>query len=136
MSLRNLSVSTLTITVGNSQYISITGTDENSQTHDLNDNDKAKWIIDNPNLLELKDGKIYAKSQGTTNISVSFESESNANKLVADLRKKGYNALIADTNKYGMYRVAYDGMPSLNLAKEKLSAIRNEDNAEAWVLKK
>lgn len=69
-------------------------------------------------------------------IAGSFESEKNANKLVAQLRQKGYNALIADTNKYGMYRVAYDGIPTLKLAKEKLSAIRNEDNAEAWVLKK
>ena len=69
-------------------------------------------------------------------IAGSFEKETNATKLIGVLRAKGFDAKIADTNKYGMYRVAYEGIESLKVAKEKLIAIRNEDNAEAWILKK
>lgn len=69
-------------------------------------------------------------------IAGSFEKEKNATKLISALRAKGYDAKIADTNKYGMYRVAYEGIESLKVAKEKLLAIRNEDNVEAWILKK
>ncbi|MEJ2594013.1 MAG: SPOR domain-containing protein [bacterium] len=68
-------------------------------------------------------------------IAGSFKNHDNAEQLVQSLRTKGYEARIADTNKYGMYRVAYDGAASLKLAKEKLRAIRQEDNAEAWILR-
>jgi cell division septation protein DedD/nucleoid DNA-binding protein len=69
-------------------------------------------------------------------IAGSFGKESNANKLVGQLKKKGFEAMIADTNKNGMFRVAYASVGNLKLAKEKLQAIRQEDNAEAWILKK
>jgi cell division septation protein DedD len=69
-------------------------------------------------------------------IAGSFSKEMNAEKLVSQLRQKGYDALIADTNSNGMLRVAYASAVNLNLAKEKLRAIRDEDNADAWILKK
>ncbi len=68
-------------------------------------------------------------------IAGSFENHHNAEQLVQSLRTRGYEARIADTNKYGMYRVAYEGAASLKVAKEKLQAIRQEDNAEAWILR-
>jgi len=69
-------------------------------------------------------------------IAGSFSNEENAKRLVDDLKIKGFDAKIADTNANGMYRVAYTGIKELNLAKEKLFAIREEDNPEAWLLHK
>jgi len=69
-------------------------------------------------------------------IAGSFSIEKNAGKLVNQLRAKGFEAIIADTSKSGMFRVAYLSIDKLSLAKEKLFAIRQEDNAEAWLLRK
>lgn len=69
-------------------------------------------------------------------IAGSFSDESNATSLIDELIKQGFSAQIIDTNKNGMYRVAYLGLENFNDAKEKLYAIRKEDNPEAWILKK
>jgi hypothetical protein len=69
-------------------------------------------------------------------IAGSFAEESNASSLIDELIKKGFSAQIIDTNKNGMYRVAYLGLENFNEAKEKLYAIRKDDNPEAWILKK
>jgi len=69
-------------------------------------------------------------------IAGSFSNAKNANYLVSELKAKGYDAKIADTNSTGMYRVAYTGIKALKLAKEKLYAIRQDDNPEAWLLRK
>ncbi|HEY9113313.1 MAG TPA: SPOR domain-containing protein [Bacteroidales bacterium] len=69
-------------------------------------------------------------------IAGSFSDESNALSLIDELLKKGFTAQIIDTNKNGMYRVAYLGIENLTDAKQKLYAIRKEDNPEAWILKK
>jgi len=69
-------------------------------------------------------------------IAGSFTEESNATSLIEELIKQGFSAQIIDTNKNGMYRVAYLGLENFNEAKEKLYAIRKDDNPEAWILKK
>lgn len=69
-------------------------------------------------------------------IAGSFSKEENANKLIAQLAVKGYSATVADTNKNGMYRVAYAGFLSKADAKKELLAIRQGENAEAWLLRK
>ncbi len=69
-------------------------------------------------------------------IAGSFKSINNAQKLVSKLNSKGYPALIADTNKYGMYRVAYAGFNNINKAKKQLLAIRNKENPSAWIMHK
>ena len=69
-------------------------------------------------------------------IAGSFAEESNASSLIDELINKGYSAQIIDTNKNGMYRVAYLGLENFNEAKQKLYAIRKDDNPEAWILKK
>ncbi len=69
-------------------------------------------------------------------IAGSFSSEANANNLVKELKNEGYNALIADTNKYGMYRVAFMSFNIRNIANQKLLTIRNDVNPEAWLLVK
>jgi cell division protein FtsN len=69
-------------------------------------------------------------------IAGSFGKESNAEKLVQQLKQQGFEATIADTNNNGMFRVAYASVGNLRLAKQQLQAIRQEENAEAWILKK
>lgn len=69
-------------------------------------------------------------------IAGSFTKEKNAIKLVNKLKQKGFDAQIADTNTNGMFRVAYVGLRKLSEAKEKLYAIRQEDNPEAWIVRK
>jgi len=69
-------------------------------------------------------------------IAGSFSQEKNAGNLVRQLRAKGFEAIIADTNKNGMIRVAYLGIDKLALAREELFVIRQEDNPDAWILRK
>jgi cell division protein FtsN len=70
-------------------------------------------------------------------IAGSFSEENNAKKLIDELLKKGFSAQIIDTNRNGMYRVAFLGMSNIDDAKQKLYAIREEENnPEAWILKK
>lgn len=75
-------------------------------------------------------GKLYYVVAG------SFSKEINATKLVETLKLKGYEALIADTTKKGLFRVAYFGVKDLAVAKEKLYAVRLEDNFDAWIFRK
>jgi len=56
--------------------------------------------------------------------------------LVTKLNNKGYSALIADTNKYGMFRVAIMKFNNRVSAENNLMAIRNEENPQAWLLVK
>ena len=69
-------------------------------------------------------------------IAGSFSSETNAKRLVSDLKQQGYEALIADTNRYGMYRVAFMSFNNRGLANQEILAIRNEANPKAWLLVK
>ena len=69
-------------------------------------------------------------------IAGSFKNVNNARKLVNKLRSFGYNALIADTNKYGMYRVAYEKFSDMAEAEQRLVAIRKEENHAAWIMRK
>jgi len=69
-------------------------------------------------------------------IAGSFKSEYNAKKLVKSLASKGFDAVIADTNSYGMYRVAYMGFGDMMAAERNLLAVRRDTNPDAWILKK
>ncbi len=69
-------------------------------------------------------------------IAGSFEKERNALRLLNQLKTKGYNAVTAGTNKYGMTRVAYGAYATMQEATGRLSVIRNQDNPSAWILKK
>jgi cell division septation protein DedD len=99
--------------------------------------------IDNPEVTENKnynnDSRLdsgISSSKRFFIIAGSFSSEQNAKNLVIDLKKQGFNALIADTNKYGMYRVAFTAINERNLANEELIAIRNNRDSKAWLLVK
>ncbi len=69
-------------------------------------------------------------------IAGSFGSRLNAERLVNELKSKGFDALVADTNSRGMFRVAYMGFNSPAEANRQLTAIREEYNSQAWLLHK
>jgi hypothetical protein len=69
-------------------------------------------------------------------IAGSFNNENNARKMVSQLKSKGFEAMIADTNKNGMFRVAYKGFRTAEEASFELADIKNKHNQQAWVLKK
>jgi len=69
-------------------------------------------------------------------IAGSFGNISNAERLVKNLKIKGYDAIIADTNARGLFRVAYMGFVNMAEAERQLIAIRRETNSQAWILAK
>jgi len=69
-------------------------------------------------------------------IAGSFKSERNALNLVSSLKRQGYEALIADTNTYGMYRVALMSFKNMLEAEQRLVAVKNDYNTQAWILRK
>lgn len=69
-------------------------------------------------------------------IAGSFSKESNAKSYVNELKSMGYKAMIADTNKYGMFRVAFTSFNNRAVADRQLLAIREDANPKAWLLVK
>ncbi len=65
----------------------------------------------------------------------AFKYNDLAELLVADLRKKGFNAYILDEPNEELNKVSYEGFPTKNEALQKLREIQNE-NPDAWVYKK
>lgn len=120
--------------------------DNNVVTEEEGDNDNVEIITHYPDPEPDKDVKVVIPESKPVKTTVikdkffiiagSFSKESNAKKLVSELKLKGYNALIADTNKYGMYRVAFMSFKNRSLADQKLLAIREDANPAAWLLVK
>ncbi|NOX84725.1 MAG: SPOR domain-containing protein [Chlorobi bacterium] len=69
-------------------------------------------------------------------IAGSFSKKANAEKLVKNLRMQGFDAMMAGTNKNGLFRVAYMTVKGRKEAGKKLYTIRSEENADAWILRK
>jgi len=69
-------------------------------------------------------------------IGGSFQSETNASKLVAILRAKGYDAQQAGLSRKGLFAVAYFSTFDKEEALVNLAMIRRDDNSSAWLLRK
>ncbi len=68
-------------------------------------------------------------------IGGAFKYNDLAELLVADLRKKGFDAYILDEPNEDLQKVSYEGFSNKNDALEKLSEIQNQ-NPDAWVYRK
>ena len=62
-----------------------------------------------------------------------FSVKENADRLVDDLKAKGFAAYLLDEHK-GLYRVAYGTFPQRAAALEALAAVRKAETAHAWLL--
>lgn len=67
-------------------------------------------------------------------IAGSFASLANADKLVLELKQKGFEADIAGVNKFNHYRVYYYSYNNIADANQKLAIIRKDENSSAWIL--
>lgn len=67
-------------------------------------------------------------------IAGSFGNKANAEKMMLKLRDKGFDSAIVGTNKYGAYRVSFNGFQSIDLANQQLAVLRKEENTSAWIL--
>ena len=68
-------------------------------------------------------------------IAGSFENHENARQLVDQLRSKGFGASIIGQNKYGMFRVSFEGFARKEDAEKQLAVIRENENQSAWIHK-
>lgn len=67
-------------------------------------------------------------------IAGAFRVEKNAEKKVAQLKKKGYNAIYLGANKFGLHQVAYDSFENPKEALSFLRKIKRTVSADAWML--
>jgi len=67
-------------------------------------------------------------------VAGSFASIANANKLVLELKQKGFEADIAGVNKFNHYRVYYNSYNNIADANQNLAIIRKDENSSAWIL--
>lgn len=69
-------------------------------------------------------------------VAGAFRIEENCNKIIAQLKKDGFNARKIGVNKYGLHEVVY---ASYETGKEALKAVRDirkSHNKDAWILVK
>ncbi|MBI9039142.1 MAG: SPOR domain-containing protein [Bacteroidales bacterium] len=69
-------------------------------------------------------------------IGGAFESLSNAEKLVENLKNQGFDSEIVGLNKYGLYRVSYSKFSDRAEASKQLKIIKKDKNPSAWIFAK
>ncbi len=69
-------------------------------------------------------------------IGGAFESLSNAQKLVENLKNQGFDSEIVGLNKYGLYRVSYSKFSDRTEASKQLKVIKKDKNPSAWIFVK
>ncbi|WP_136468170.1 SPOR domain-containing protein [Flagellimonas onchidii] len=67
-------------------------------------------------------------------IAGAFRIEQNAEKKVAQLKDKGYNAFYLGTNRFGLHQVAYDSFENPKEALQFLRKVKRTESADAWML--
>ncbi len=105
-------------------------------TEKLPENSSSEESVENIKIIEESPVEVVLSTDRFFIIAGSFSNETNAKRLVSNLNNKGYSAVIADTNKYGMFRVAIMKFNNRDSAENNLLAIRNEENPKAWLLVK
>jgi cell division septation protein DedD len=68
-------------------------------------------------------------------IAGAFREKTNADKLVLDLRAKGYTSEHVGQNKRGLWMVSVERFDNISQAKERLNIIRKEESEDCWLLK-
>ncbi|WP_420320993.1 SPOR domain-containing protein [Flagellimonas sp.] len=81
----------------------------------------------NINISKKKLGKHHV-------IAGAFRIEQNADKKVALLKQKGYNAFYLGVNKFGLHQVAYDSFENPKEALTFLRKVKRTESPDAWML--
>lgn len=85
-----------------------------------------------PDKNVVDENQQQPKAKGFFIIAGSFKSEENAQKLIKDLKAKGYQAQLVEKTKGGLYIVSYGKWNSRQEAETQLPSIKKE-NGEAWI---
>ncbi|MEL6974296.1 MAG: SPOR domain-containing protein [Bacteroidota bacterium] len=67
-------------------------------------------------------------------IAGAFRVSENAERKVAQLKEKGFDALYLGTNRFGLHQVAYGSFQDADSALDFLKKIRRTESADAWLL--
>jgi len=67
-------------------------------------------------------------------IAGAFRDKKNAERKVNQLRRKGFEATIVGTNKFGLHQVAYASFVNAKEALKSYRTIRNTVSDDAWIL--
>ena len=67
-------------------------------------------------------------------IAGAFRVAENAERKVAQLKEKGFDALYLGTNRFGLHQVAYGSFQDADSALDFLKKIRQSESADAWLL--
>jgi hypothetical protein len=95
----------------------------------------ATFVIENPlPTIELNVTKELPKPYHV--IAGAFQFEENAQKKVAELLSRGYDAAILGKNKWGLTQVSYASFYTKSDAFKSLAKVRIEDSKDAWLLVK
>lgn len=92
---------------------------------------EATFIIDNPlPAINLR----FTKQTGNFHIVAgAFRMEENADKKIEQLREEGYSPRKI-ISRFGLHQVLYESFESREAAVEKLKAIQQNENENAWLL--
>lgn len=69
-------------------------------------------------------------------VAGAFRVEENCNKIIAQLKKEGFNARKIGVNKYGLHEVVYSSHETGKEALKAVREIRKSHNKDAWILVK
>lgn len=67
-------------------------------------------------------------------IAGAFRERGNADRKIAQLRNKGYDAFYVGQNKFGLFQVAFDSFEDPKQALKVLKQIRVSESRDAWLL--
>ena len=96
---------------------------------------EATFFSGEPLELPAVNITLNKKQQGKHHvIAGAFRIERNAEKKVAQLKKKGYAAHYLGTNKFGLHQVSYSSFEDPKEALSFLKEIRRTESRDAWLL--
>jgi cell division septation protein DedD len=115
---------------------------ENNDVADYNSIDDSESEAVDPEPMPVEDETISAPEQtsplasqqaGFYIIAGAFRDKENADKLINQLRSKGYEAVYAGQTNTGLWRIAFEAHQQRSAAIRRLAVIQNEENPGAWI---
>lgn len=130
------------------EYIAISDLTQADVLSDFEHDDVEPSIVENtenaiqPKVSEAKTVEVERPTQNVQQnqlsgyhiIAGAFREKENADRLIAQLRRKGFNAQFSGKTSSGLWRVSFEVLNTRSLAIERLAAIQSEENPQAWLL--
>ena len=96
---------------------------------------EATFFDSSPLELPALSLDVKKKSLGKHHvIAGAFRIQQNAEKKIAQLKRKGFNAFYLGENRFGLHQVAYDSFEDPKEALVFLKKVKRTDSPDAWLL--